>query len=122
MCGQVLRGIEQPQKSLPADAWGRFTRAIPWRNLFIPGALVVGPDTLLDRRVPDHEEPPMLHVATTRGADARLQDLSDQFVRNKDRLQRFSRRIERVARMIPNRGVVFSAASGIARSVMRPLR
>jgi hypothetical protein len=59
----------------------------PRRNLFIPSALVVSADRLLDTGVPDHQKPPPLHVAAARRTDARLQDLADQFVRHRIRLQ-----------------------------------
>src|SRR5271165_2979472 len=81
--GQIFRRVEQPQKSFPAHARGRFTRPIPRCNLFIPGALVVGPDSLLDLRIADYQETPSLRVAAARGPDARLQDLSGKFVRHR---------------------------------------
>src|SRR5262249_20410399 len=56
--------VEQPQKSLPAHAWGRFTRPMPWRNLFIPGALVQGRDRLRDLRIAGNQKPPALHIST----------------------------------------------------------
>jgi hypothetical protein len=46
--GQIFCRIEQPQEALAAHARGRFTGSIPRRNLLIPSALVVGPDSLFD--------------------------------------------------------------------------
>jgi hypothetical protein len=50
--------------------------------VFIPSALVQGPDRLLHLGITDHQEPPTLHIAAARCTDARLQDLSDQFIRH----------------------------------------
>ena len=85
--GQIFRRIEQPQKSLPAHARGRFTGSIPWGSLLIPGPLVVGPYRLLDRRIFDDEKAPTLHVSAAWRTHARLQDLSDQFTRHRVRFQ-----------------------------------
>src|SRR5689334_18550605 len=55
------------------------TRRQAERSLHFPGTLVQGPDSLLDLRIADYQEPPTLHVSAARGADTRFQDLSDQF-------------------------------------------
>jgi hypothetical protein len=78
VCGQTFCRVEQPQKSLPAHARGRFTSPIPWCDLLVPRALVVGPDSLLDLRISDYQEPPALHVSATRGADAQEETASHQ--------------------------------------------
>src|SRR5580704_11317379 len=53
---------------------------ISWRDLLIPGALIQGPDRLLDLRIADYQEAPALHISATRGTHARFEDLPDQFV------------------------------------------
>ena len=49
-----FRRVEQPQKSLTAHARSRLARRIPRGDLFIPGALVQGPDSLLDLHIADY--------------------------------------------------------------------
>jgi len=83
--GQILCRVEQPQKSFPAHARGRFTSSVAWGNLLVPRTLVQGPDSLLDLRVADYQEPPALHVAAARRTHACLQDLANQFVRHRVR-------------------------------------
>jgi len=78
---------------------------------YIPGTLAQGPDSLLDLRVSDYEEAPSLHASTARRTDARFEDLTDQFVRHRSG---FSRRIDRVVRMISKRSVVLGVSSDIA--------
>jgi len=55
----------------PGSCQGPVHRPDTACDLFVPCPLVVGPDSLLDRRVPDHEEPPPLHVATSSIRSAR---------------------------------------------------
>ena len=82
VCSQILRCRQHSLKPLSAGVRGRFTRSIPWGDLFIPGALVHGPDRLFDLRIADDQESPSLHVSTARRADTGFKDLTDQFVRH----------------------------------------
>jgi hypothetical protein len=81
--GHIFRCGEQPQELLPAHARSGFTGPIPWRNVFIPGALVQGPDRPFDLAVSDDQEPPPLHISAAGRTNTRLQDLSDQFIRHR---------------------------------------
>jgi hypothetical protein len=63
--GQIFYRVEETEKALPAHARGRFTGSIPRCDLLVLCTLVVGPDSLLDRFVLHHEEPPPLHTITT---------------------------------------------------------
>jgi len=67
--GQILSRVEQPQKSLAAHARSRFTSPISRGDLFIPCSLVQGPDSLLDLRITDHQEPSALHIRPSRTPD-----------------------------------------------------
>src|SRR5215831_8121982 len=58
-------------------------RPIPRGDLFIPGALIQGPDRLFDLAVSDDQEPPPLHIAAARRTDPRFQNLPDQIVRHR---------------------------------------
>ena len=80
---QIFRRPQHPLKSLPAGARSRFTSPVPWGDLFIPGALVQGPDSLFDFRIADYEEPPALHISAARRTDARFKDLSNEFIRHR---------------------------------------
>jgi hypothetical protein len=85
--GQIFRRPQHPLKSLPAGARSRFTSPVPWGDLFIPGALVQGPDSLFYHWIADYEEPPALHIAAAGGTDARFEDLSNEFIRHRVGLQ-----------------------------------
>jgi hypothetical protein len=67
VCGQIFCRVEKPQKSLPAHTGGGVASPIPRCNLLVPRTLVVAPDSLLDRRVLDYEEPPI--IPPRRGSD-----------------------------------------------------
>jgi hypothetical protein len=88
----------------------RLTCPIPWRNLFIPCALVVRPDSFLDLRIAGYQKPPALHGAAL-GAQvpaSRIFRISSFGTGSG-----FNRRIDRVVRMISNRSVRWtSLASG----------
>ena len=55
--------------------------------MLVPGALVVGPDSLFDLCIADYQEAPALHVPAARRTHTRFQDHSDQFVRHRVGLQ-----------------------------------
>jgi Rieske 2Fe-2S protein len=52
----------------------------PWHR---PRRAVEGPDRLFDLRIGDYQKSQALPLSATRGASARLQELSDQFVRHR---------------------------------------
>ncbi len=74
-----------------ADAQATFLAAgacaIARADDLVPGALVEHRDRLLDRRVADHQEAPALHVAAIGGVGAGLQDLAEQRIGHRVRLQ-----------------------------------
>ena len=81
----MLRRVEQSQKSFPTDARGRFTGPIPRCNLLVPRSC--SNPLPLYFGVGDHQEAPALHVFPTWRAHSRFHDFSDQVVRNRVRLR-----------------------------------
>src|SRR5580704_7454560 len=66
--------------------WG-FIRAVPRSDHFIPSTLVICSDGFLDGRVLNDKKAPILHVAAARAAHTRLQNLPDQRLWHRVRLQ-----------------------------------
>jgi hypothetical protein len=89
-------------KPLPAGARSRFTKSIPRGDPFIPSPLIQGPDSPFDLRIADYQKAPTLHVAA-----ARAQTPASRIFRISSfgTGSGFSRRIDRVVRMISNRSV-----------------
>src|SRR6266404_5376379 len=83
----MFRRGNRPQKLIPAHAMWGFTRPVARSDLCIPGTLVICSDGLFDRRVPNDNKAPMLHIAATRAAHSCLQNLPDQRLWHRVRLQ-----------------------------------
>src|SRR5262249_15785636 len=80
--GQVLHGRVLSVVLLTGDARRRVALEIARSDDLVEGALVPDLYGLLDLPVLDDQEPPALRVAAVGRADAGLEDLADQLVRN----------------------------------------
>src|SRR2546423_4870132 len=87
MRGEVFGRCEQPAETILIHPRCGFSGSIARGDNLVPSPLVVGADGSFDLRILDHEEPPTLHVAAARGADAGFQDLPDQLWRDRVRFQ-----------------------------------
>src|SRR5947207_3422345 len=98
--GEVFRRVEHPQEPVAASARSGFACTVPWGNDLIPSAPIERPNRLLDLGIADDEEAPSLHVAAARRADTGFEIIRTS---SPGTGSVFSRRIERVVRMISNR-------------------
>src|SRR3981189_1853676 len=83
----MFRRGNRPQELIATHSKWRFTRPVARSDHFIPGTLVVCSDGLFDRRVLNNNKAPMLHVAAARAAHTCLQNLPDQRLWHRVRLQ-----------------------------------
>jgi len=91
----------QPLALAGSGLRGCFTRPIPWGDLLIPGPLVQGSERLLDLRITDYQETPALRMFPPLGAHTPASRIFR--VNSFGTGSGFSRRIDRVVRIISNK-------------------
>ena len=114
MVREMLGGGQHPVEPLAAGAGGGFAGPVSRRHDLVPSAPIQRAHFPLDLGIGDQEEAPPLHVTAARRAGARLEDFSDQLARHQSG---FSRRIDRVVRIISNSSAL-SVAPGVICSVI----